>query len=159
MTLEATAGLPQDLINLAYTSTVISGQVFEGISVHSDNFVAALGPSCFETSIPGALERPWSWADQDDGSPVCGFLKVCMSCYDFCRSCEGGVAGVAVSGLQVAAAEAGTSESPRQGSRWAGVLGMKQSRCGERAVLSAGDRPGIRTRWVVLKLTTHESNQ
>lgn len=67
-----------------------------------------------------------------------------MSRCDSCRRCEGGVIGAAVPSLQVAAMEAGTSESPRQGSRWEGVLGMKQSRCGEWAVFSAGDRPGIR---------------
>lgn len=144
-------GLPQDLVSLVYTSTVVGGQVSEGFLSTVTTLQRAWAFPALSTGRPAPQEPsalPWSWADQHDWSPVCGFLKVCRSRCDSCRSCEGGVTGAAVPGLQVAATEAGTAESPRQGSWWEGVLGMKQSRCGEWAVLSAGDRPGIRTQWV-----------
>lgn len=87
-------------------------------------------------------ELPWSWADQDDWSPVCGFLKVCMSCCDSCRSCEGGVAGAAVPGLQV---DSGGWDFriTRQGSRWEGILGMKQSTCGQSSLQVTGPVSGL----------------
>lgn len=54
--------------------------------------------------------------------------------------------------LQVVVTEAETSDSPRgmprgtlQESQQAGILGLEQRRCGEWAVLSADDRPGLTT--------------
>lgn len=66
-----------------------------------------------------------------------------MSCWNSCKGCqEGGLV------LQVAVTEAETSVSPR-GTLWehhqAGLLGIEQRRCGEWAVLSADDRPGLTT--------------
>lgn len=65
----------------------------------------------------------------------------------------GGEAGAAVPVLQVGVMETETSDSPRvmlHENQQVGVLGMKQSRCGQS---SADDRPDVGTRCLIVDYT------
>lgn len=64
-----------------------------------------------------------------------------MSCGNSYTGCEEDEAGTSVPALQVAVIEAETSDLPRVTlweTQWAGILGIKQSRCGEWPVLYRG---------------------